>query len=242
MRKNVTPYGREDASKKAQVEEMFDNIAPRYDLLNHLLTLGIDIHWRRKAVRLLKQYQPKIVVDIATGTADFAVAAMDLNPTQVIGIDISQEMLQVGRQKVQRKGLASVIELRQGDSEPLDLADNSLDPITLGFGVRNFEDLELGLSEMLRVLRPGGAAAILEPSFPTRFPLKQVFRLYFQYITPLIGKMISGDSAAYTYLPESVGAFPNGAAFTAICRKVGYRHAHYYPLTFGACSLYLLEK
>jgi demethylmenaquinone methyltransferase/2-methoxy-6-polyprenyl-1,4-benzoquinol methylase len=242
LSKTVTPYGKQDASKKEQVEEMFDSIAPRYDLLNHLLTMGIDIQWRKKAIRLLKPYQPKVVADIATGTGDFAIAALALNPERVVGIDISNEMLRVGRAKMQKKGLADRIEMLQGDSENLKLEDNSIDAITVGFGVRNFENLRQGLSEMLRVLRPGGAVAILEPSFPTQFPLKQLFQFYFRYITPLIGKAVSGDDAAYTYLPESVRAFPNGSDFTQICEEVGYKNATYKPLTFGACSLYLLEK
>ncbi|MEM6262076.1 MAG: bifunctional demethylmenaquinone methyltransferase/2-methoxy-6-polyprenyl-1,4-benzoquinol methylase UbiE [Bacteroidota bacterium] len=242
MEKPVTPYGRAGNSKKAEVEEMFDNIAPKYDLLNHLLTFGIDIQWRKRCIRELRKYNPKVVVDIATGTADFAVAAKKLNPDQIIGIDISNEMLEVGRVKIKQKKLDHLIELRQGDSEALQLEDNSVDAITVGFGVRNFENLKLGLSEMLRVLRPGGGVAILEPSFPTAFPMKQLFQFYFAYITPLIGKMVSGDTAAYTYLPASVKAFPNGNEFTQICKEVGYSKAIYKPLTFGSCSMYILEK
>ena len=240
--KVVTPYKREGASKRAEVEEMFDSIAPRYDLLNRLMSMGIDIQWRKKAIRMLKQYQPQVVVDIATGTGDFAIAALQLNPTQVIGIDISREMLRVGQEKLVKQGLAQKIELQLGDSEALALADDSVDAVTVGFGVRNFENLKQGLGEIRRILRPGGAVAILEPSFPTRFPLKQLFQLHFRILTPIIGRLVSGDSAAYAYLPESVKAFPNGDRFVEICKEVGFKKAAYKPLTFGTCSLYLLEK
>ncbi|MFK7971714.1 MAG: bifunctional demethylmenaquinone methyltransferase/2-methoxy-6-polyprenyl-1,4-benzoquinol methylase UbiE [Bacteroidia bacterium] len=242
MTKPVKPFNRQDSSKKAEVEEMFDDIAPRYDLLNHLLTMGVDIGWRRRAIRELKQYDPQLIVDIATGTADFAVEAMALNPSKVIGLDISNEMLRVGRRKIDKKGLSEKIELIQGDSEAIQLETESVDAITVGFGVRNFENLEIGLSEIHRVLRPGKAAAILEPAFPNKFPLKQLFTFYFRYITPLIGKAVSGSDAAYKYLPESVRAFPNGEDFLDICRSVGFSKTAYHPLTFGACSLYLIEK
>lgn len=242
MNKIVTPYKREGASKRAEVEEMFDSIAPRYDLLNRLMSLGIDIQWRKKAIRMLKQYQPRVVVDIATGTGDFAIAALKLEPTEVIGIDISKEMLRVGREKIKKQGLDQRIEMRLGDSEALELADESVDAVTVGFGVRNFENLRLGLGEILRVLRPSGAVAILEPSFPTRFPLKQLFQLHFRILTPIMGRLVSGDNAAYSYLPASVKAFPNGEEFVAICKEVGFKKATYKPLTFGTCSLYLLEK
>lgn len=242
MAETVTPYQKPDASKKAQVTEMFDNIAPSYDLLNHALSFGIDILWRRKAIRMLKQYHPRVVVDIATGTGDFAVEAIKLNPDKIIGIDISAEMLRIGAEKMKKKGLDQRVEMRLGDSESLNLETDSIDAITVGFGVRNFENLRLGMSEILRVLRPGGVAVILEPSYPTRFPLKQLFFVHFRIITPLIGKLISGDNAAYKYLPDSVKAFPNGADFTRICREVGFKKAEYKPLTLGICSMYVLEK
>lgn len=238
----VTPYQRDGASKKAQVTEMFDNIAPRYDLLNHALSLGIDLLWRRKAIDLLKPYAPQRVVDMATGTADFAIEARRLNPQEIIGIDISPQMLSVGRQKINRQGLYKLIELRLGDSEAIDLPDDSVDAITVGFGVRNFEDLETGLRELRRILRPGKAMVILEPGYPTRFPLKQLFQFHFRVVTPLIGRLISGDDAAYTYLPDSVRAFPQGQAFVEICHRLGFTKAEYKPLTGGICSLYLVEK
>lgn len=221
---------------------MFDNIAPKYDLLNHALSFGVDILWRKRAIRMLKAYAPRIVVDIATGTGDFAVEASRLGPEKVIGIDISPNMLEVGKQKIADKGLSHLIDMQIGDSEALNLETDSVDAITVGFGVRNFENLRKGLGEMKRVLRPGKAAIVLEPSFPTSFPMKQLFQFHFKVLTPLIGRVISGDVAAYNYLPESVKAFPNGEDFTQICTEVGFRKAEYYPLSFGICSLYLLEK
>ena len=238
----VKPYNQSDTSKKAQVAEMFDKIAPNYDLMNHLLSFGIDILWRKKAIGLLKKYTPKLVIDIATGTGDFALEAQALKPNKIIGLDISTEMIRLGQEKVNKKGLADLIEMRLGDSEALQLASNSVDVVTVGFGVRNFENLKQGLSEIRRVLRPGGAVAILEPAFPTKFPMRQLFHLHFSVITPLIGKLISRDQLAYTYLPESVKAFPNGEKFIRICQEVGYSKTIYKPLTFGICSLYLLEK
>lgn len=221
---------------------MFDSIAPRYDFLNHFLSMGIDIRWRRKAVKMLKPYQPEVVLDIATGTGDFAIEATRLKPKEIIGLDISAGMLEVGRKKISKKGLDSVIRMVQGDSEDLPFEDNSIGAITVGFGVRNFENLEKGLGEMLRVLKPGGAVVILEPSVPKRFPMKQLFGLYFRGILPLVGRMVSRDSRAYTYLPESVKAFPNGKDFVAICEKTGYKNPRYQPLSFGICALYILEK
>jgi len=202
----------------------------------------MDVLWRKKAIRLLRSYQPEVVVDMATGTGDFAIEARALKPERIIGIDLSPGMLEIGREKIRKKGLHELIDMVEGDSEAIQLEDNSVDAMTVGFGVRNFENLKKGLSEMHRVLKPGKAAVILEPSFPTRFPLKQLFQFYFTYITPFIGRFISGDDAAYTYLPESVKAFPNGEAFLNICREVGYRQVKYIPLTGGICSLYLIEK
>lgn len=242
MDKPVTPYNDSEASKKAQVTAMFDNIAPKYDLLNHTLSMGVDFWWRRKAVNMLATYNPQRVVDIATGTGDFAIEAARIKPQEIIGIDISPQMLHIGQQKMAEKGLSELIDMREGDSENLDLETDSVDGITVGFGVRNFENLEKGLGEMLRVLKPGKPAIILEPSYPTKFPLKQLFNFYFRVLTPIVGKVVSGDSSAYAYLSDSVKAFPQGKAFTDICLKVGYKKAIYKPLTFGICSLYLLEK
>ncbi len=239
---SVTPYKNPEASKRDQVEEMFDNIAPKYDLLNRLMSAGVDITWRKKAIKRLAPYSPKRVVDIATGTGDFAIEAAKLKPEEIIGIDISNEMLRVGREKMVKKNLDKLIDMRNGDSEALDLETNSVDAITVGFGVRNFQNLRKGLGEILRVLKPGGAVAILEPSFPTSFPLKQLFAFHFRVLTPLLGKIVSGDNSAYTYLPESVKAFPNGKEFTDICDEVGFSKAEYVPLTLGMCSMYILEK
>lgn len=221
---------------------MFDNIAGAYDTLNHTLTFGMDIWWRRKAIGMLKPYNPEVVVDMATGTGDFALEARRLNPLKIIGIDLSPGMLEIGREKMKKKGAEDLIEMVQGDSEAIDMEDNSVDAITVGFGVRNFENLELGLAELLRILKPGKALVVLEPSFPTRFPLKQLFQLYFKVLTPLVGRLISGDKAAYTYLPESVKAFPHGEEFLNICKGVGFKKTKYVPLTGGICALYLLEK
>ncbi|MEL6133595.1 MAG: bifunctional demethylmenaquinone methyltransferase/2-methoxy-6-polyprenyl-1,4-benzoquinol methylase UbiE [Bacteroidota bacterium] len=242
MAEQVRPYEDQGASKKEQVTEMFDNIAPKYDLLNRALSLGVDQSWRRYAIKRLGVYEPKVILDLATGTGDFAVAATALNPDKVIGIDISPGMLDLGKEKMKKKGLSDIVDMRIGDSEGLELETNSIDGITVGFGARNFENLRKGLGEMLRVLKPGKAAIVLEPSFPTVFPLKQLFQFHFSVLTPLIGKMISGDQAAYDYLPQSVRAFPNGDEFVKICHEVGYSKAIYKPLTFGICSMYIMEK
>lgn len=237
----ITPYGN-SASKKEQVATMFDNIAYRYDFLNSLLSLGIHKGWRRKAIRLLKPYNPKHILDIATGTADFAIEAMKLDPQKVIGVDISEGMLSFGREKIKKKLLSDKIELMLGDSEKLPFEDNSFDAITVGFGVRNFENLEKGLSEMLRVLRPDGCVAILEFSKPRKFPIKQLYNFYFSKVTPFIGKIFSKDNSAYKYLPESVSAFPDGDSFLAIMNRLGYRETKQYPLTFGIATIYTGRK
>jgi demethylmenaquinone methyltransferase/2-methoxy-6-polyprenyl-1,4-benzoquinol methylase len=221
---------------------MFDNIAPSYDFLNHFLSMGIDILWRRKAVKMLQAYKPKTVLDIATGTGDFAIEALKLNADKVIGLDISPGMLEIGKKKIAKKGQTAKIDMIIGDSEALPFADNSIGAVTVGFGARNFEHLEVGLGEILRVLEPGKAAVILEPSVPKRFPMKQLFSIYFRGMLPLLGRIFSGDKRAYTYLPESVKAFPNGQEFVDICQKVGFRKCTYKPLSFGICALYLLEK
>jgi demethylmenaquinone methyltransferase/2-methoxy-6-polyprenyl-1,4-benzoquinol methylase len=237
----VTPYGN-SASKKEQVATMFNNIAYRYDFLNSLLSLGIHKGWRKKAIRLLKPFAPKQILDIATGTADFAIEAMRLDPEKVTGIDISEGMLSFGREKIKKKKLEGKIELMLGDSEKLPFADNSFDAITVGFGVRNFEHLEIGLSEMLRVLKPGGGVAILEFSKPKKFPVKQLYNFYFLKVTPFVGKIFSKDNSAYKYLPESVNAFPDGESFLAIMSRLGYKEAKQYPLTFGIATIYTGKK
>jgi demethylmenaquinone methyltransferase / 2-methoxy-6-polyprenyl-1,4-benzoquinol methylase len=239
---SVTPYKNQSAGKKEQVATMFNNIAHRYDFLNHALSLGIDILWRKKAIRLLKKDNPKRILDIATGTGDFAIEALSLNPEKVVGLDISEGMLEVGRKKLKNKNLQGKIELITGDSEAIPFENNSFDAITVGFGVRNFENLEKGLMEMSRVLSTNGKAVIIEVSQPKKFPVKQVYNLYFSYILPLIGKIISKDNAAYTYLPESVKAFPDGEDFLKIFRKCGFTEVKYHPLMFGIASLYIGKK
>lgn len=217
---------------------MFNSIAKRYDFLNHFLSAGIDIIWRKKAVKLLEKAQPKTILDIATGTGDFALEAVRLKPQQITGIDISEGMLAVGREKIQKRGLSHLIQLHVGDSENIQFPDNHFDAITVAFGVRNFENLEKGLSEMYRVLKPGGMVVILEFSKPQSFPMKQGYNFYFKNILPLFGKLISKDNAAYTYLPESVQAFPDGNDFLAIFQRIGFKDTKWHSLTFGISSIY----
>ncbi len=239
---SVTPYKDQSTSKKEQVATMFNNIAPKYDFLNQLLSMGIHKGWRRKAVAFLKEVKPKTILDIATGTGDFAIEAMKLNPDKVVGVDISEGMLKYGVEKINKLGLQSKIELKLGDSEALPFADNSFDAITVGFGVRNFENLEKGINDIYRVLNANGMIAILEFSKPRKFPVKQVYHFYFRYITPAIGKIFSKDNSAYTYLPESVKAFPDGEDFLAILRKAGFKDVKAVPLTFGIACIYLAKK
>lgn len=234
----VKPYKTSADSKKAQVEQMFDSIAPRYDFLNHFLSLGIDKLWRKKAIRSLAESKPKIILDVATGTADLAIAALKLNPEKVIGIDLSQLMLDVGKKKIKSAHLLDKIELMKGDSEALPFADNSFDAITVAFGVRNFENLDKGLAEMQRVLKPGGKLAVLEFSKPRNFPFKQLYNFYFNQILPAWGKWISKNQNAYAYLPESVRHFPDGNDFIAHLNKAGFKNTTCTTLTFGICSLY----
>jgi demethylmenaquinone methyltransferase/2-methoxy-6-polyprenyl-1,4-benzoquinol methylase len=234
----VVPYKGDHTGKKEQVAKMFDNISGRYDFLNHFLSLGVDRIWRRKAIRQLEGNRPKLILDVATGTGDFAVEALRLNPDKIIGIDISEGMLEVGRKKMIKHGFYPKIELRSGDSEKLPFEENKFDAIIVAFGVRNFENLERGLREMLRVLKPGGKVVVLEFSKPTVFPFRQLYHFYFKFILPKIGRWVSHDSAAYTYLPESVQAFPDGKEFIAILSDLGYKHTACTPLTFGISSLY----
>lgn len=238
----VVPYKEEDKTKKEQVADMFNNISPRYDFLNHTLSLGIDILWRKKAVRLLKPFAPKTILDIATGTGDFAVESERLKPDSIVGVDISEGMLEVGKQKMVKKGLDGLIKLEVGDSENLRFEDNKFDAVTVAFGVRNFENLKKGLSEMFRVTNTNGHVMIIEFSKPANFPVKQLYNFYFNTILPKIGKLVSKDNAAYQYLPESVAAFPDGQAFLDILNEVGYKDAKCIPLTFGISSIYWARK
>ena len=242
MGTKITPYKNKEATKKAQVAKMFDNIAGSYDFLNHFLSLGIDILWRKRAVREIGKISPKTILDIATGTGDLAVEASVLKPTKIIGVDISEGMLEVGRQKMKTKGLDLIIELQSGDSENLPFEDNSFDAVTAGFGVRNFENLPKGLSEMYRVMNEGGKLAILEPAEPNTFPFKQLYSLYFKWVLPFVGKLVSKDNAAYTYLPESVAAFPSGQAFLKELEIAGFKNPQHIKLTFGVAALYTATK
>ena len=236
----VTPYN-SSKSKKKQVSEMFDNIANSYDFLNHSLSLGMDNVWRKIAIKKLTN-NPKIILDIATGTGDFAVSAAKYTDAKITGIDISQGMLNVGVEKVRKKNLNNRISLQLADSESLPFNDNTFDAITAGFGVRNFENLNKGLSEMKRVLNKDGIVVILEPSTPKYFPLKQLYKLYFHHVLPTIGAWISKDKSAYSYLPESVDAFPSGEKFIVELKNVGFRDCKHIPLTFGIVSLYIAIK
>lgn len=234
----VVPYKQDTSGKKEQVARMFDSISSNYDFLNHFLSLGIDIRWRKKAVKLLAPGNPKLILDVATGTGDFAVEALKLNPDKVIGVDISEGMLDVGRKKMKVNGYDSKIELRSGDSENLPFEENKFDAVIVAFGVRNFENLERGIAEMHRVLKPGGRMVVLEFSKPRMFPFKQLYHFYFTFILPKIGKIISKDPAAYTYLPESVQAFPDGENFISILNRLGFKDTLCKPLTLGISSLY----
>ncbi len=242
MTQPVKPY-REAGSKKRQVTQMFDRIAPHYDFLNRLLSLGIDVYWRRRAIARIRDLAPERILDVATGTADVALeAARQLAPRQIIGIDISEQMLDIGRRKITDRRYEGVITLQQGDSENLPFENNTFDAITVAFGVRNFENLERGLSEMQRVLKPGGKLVVLEFSRPKLFPFKQLFNAYFRYVLPAIGRLTSKDPRAYRYLYESVQAFPEGRQFQDILQKTGYKTSQCIPLTLGICSVYSAEK
>ena len=234
----VKPYNQVDKSKKQEVAEMFDNISARYDFLNHFLSLGIDKIWRRKAINQLRSTPVKKLIDIATGTGDFAIAALKLNPEEVIGLDISAGMLAVGEQQMIKNKVDSIIKMQLGDSENIPYDSNYFDALTVGFGVRNFENLELGLAEMLRVLKPGGKAVILEFSKPKRFPIKQIFGFYSRYFIPFFGKRISKDAQAYSYLPESVAAFPEGKDFEEILHKIGYKNIESTLVSGGIATIY----
>ncbi len=239
MSENVTPYKNQEVTKKEQVATMFNNISKTYDFLNHFMSLGIDIIWRKMAIKELLKDKPETILDVATGTGDFAFEALEiLKPKKIIGVDISEGMLAIAQQKIDKRKKSEVFEVRLGDSEKLLFDDNNFDAITVAYGVRNFENLEKGISDMLRVLKPGGKAVILEFSKPKVFPVKQLYNFYFHYVTPTIGKVFSKDASAYSYLPESVNAFPDGKTFTQLMDKVGYKNTKCRPLAFGICSIY----
>ncbi|MCB0757226.1 MAG: bifunctional demethylmenaquinone methyltransferase/2-methoxy-6-polyprenyl-1,4-benzoquinol methylase UbiE [Flavobacteriales bacterium] len=237
----VKPYATEEGSKREQVELMFDRISPKYDLLNRLCSLGTDQSWRRKVIRGVGKEPVERLLDVATGTADLAIMG-SMVAKQVTGADISAGMLAHGRTKVEKAGLEDRIELVQADAADLPFPDASFDAITVAFGVRNFEDLAQGIAGMVRVLRPGGRLFVLEFSRPQRTPFKQVFRFYFHHVMPLIGRLVSRDHDAYSYLPESVEAFPQGKAFEEILGTSGLKEVRSRLLTFGVATLYTARK
>lgn len=238
----IKPYDSE-GDKRKQVEQMFDNISPTYDLLNHSLSLGIDKGWRKRAIDSLRAFKPRHMLDIATGTGDFAIlAAQRLNPESLIGADISEGMMNIGRKKVKELGLDRVISFQKEDCTDLSFADNSFDAVTVAYGVRNFANLDLGLKEMLRVLRPEGHLLIVELCAPNRFPMKQLFQLYSRVVMPLAGRIISKDRSAYSYLPATMEAFPQGEVMQKIIYKAGFREVSFKRFTFGICTMYLAKK
>ncbi|MGD1046325.1 MAG: bifunctional demethylmenaquinone methyltransferase/2-methoxy-6-polyprenyl-1,4-benzoquinol methylase UbiE [Bacteroidota bacterium] len=224
------------------VRSLFDSIAHRYDFLNHTLSSGIDIIWRRRAIKLLQPFRPKQILDVATGTADFALEAVRLNPERIFGIDISPKMLERGRHKIRSRKLEQLIILESGEAEHLRFESGSFDVVMAAFGVRNFANLELGLKEFYRVLHSGGVAMILEFSKPKRFPIKQMFRFYSRYVLPLLGEIISNNRSAYEYLPSTVAEFPDGEEFCALLRSAGFTTATCSPQTFGIASIYIAMK
>lgn len=242
MAEKVTPYKDSDQGKKEQVTKMFDNISKEYDSLNRVISFGIDIKWRNKVVDIIGKTNPKTVLDIATGTGDLAINLTKTSADKIIGLDISDGMLEVGRQKIAKSQLQNRIEMVLADSEKIPFEDNTFDAITVAFGVRNFEHLEKGLSEILRVLKPGGTFVVLETSVPTKSPYKQGYQFYSTKILPTIGSVFSKDKSAYKYLSDSAAAFPYGEAFNNILNKIGFIDIECKPQTFGVASIYVAKK
>jgi demethylmenaquinone methyltransferase/2-methoxy-6-polyprenyl-1,4-benzoquinol methylase len=228
--------------EKKKIRAMFNNIASRYDFLNHFLSMGIDKLWRRKIIRILRSFHPQEILDVATGTGDLAIKTARIKPQKIIGVDIAEEMLVVAREKIKKKNLAGIIEVKLADSENLPFENDSFDAVTVAFGVRNFEDLDRGISEMNRVLRPGGKVVILEFSMPQKFPVRQLYLFYFRFILPLVGKIVSKNNMAYKYLPDSVSAFPQGTDFMRIMQNAGFVNVMQEKLSFGIASVYIGEK
>ena len=242
LQETIKPYN-QDATKTQQVEAMFDNIASTYDTLNHRLSWNIDRYWRKKAIRRLAAYAPKKILDIATGTGDFAIqACQQLPEVQITAVDISEGMMQVGRQKVKEKGLQQHIRFEREDCTALSYPDNTFDAITTAFGIRNFASLDKGLEEMCRVLRPGGQLCILELTQPMSFPMRQLFHIYSHTVLPLYGRLISKDTEAYSYLTKTIEAFPQGERMMNILRQAGFRETAFQRLTLGICTLYFATK
>lgn len=237
----ITPY--HDGEKASQVEQMFNNIAPTYDTLNHRLSWDIDKGWRRKAISQLAPYKPQSLLDIATGTGDFAImAAQMLSPQRLIGADISEGMMDIGRQKVRKAGLDGIISFEREDCTALSYADNSFDAVTAAFGIRNFANLDKGLTEMCRVLKKGGHLSIVELTTPVTFPMKQIFHIYSHTVLPVYGRLISRDTSAYSYLTKTIEAFPQGEQMVGILKKAGFEDATFKRLTFGICTMYFATK
>lgn len=242
MAEKVTPYKDSELGKKEQVTQMFDTISESYDGLNRVISFGIDIKWRKRVVAIVKSKHPETILDIATGTGDLAIQMAGTGAKKIVGLDLSPGMLEVGKKKVAQKNLANTIEMIVGDSENLPFEDNSFDVITVAFGVRNFETLEKGLGEILRVLKPNGTFVVLETSVPTKFPWKQGYNIHCKYILPAVGKLFSKDRSAYTYLSESAAVFPHGEAFNNILKKIGFIGMENKPQTFGVASIYVATK
>lgn len=242
MSKKVTPYKDSSLNKKEQVEQMFDNISGNYDGLNRVISFGVDVKWRKKVIKLVKAISPQSVLDIATGTGDLAISMTETNASRIVGLDISEGMLAVGRKKIKEKGLTQRIEMIQADSEALPFEDNTFDAITVAFGIRNFEHLEKGLSEIFRVLKPNGLFVILETSVPTKFPFRQGYFFHTRVILPVIGKLFSKDKVAYSYLSESAASFPYGEELNNILRKIGFISVEDKPQTFGVATIYTATK
>lgn len=242
MSQNVTPYKDSQLGKKEQVAQMFDTISGKYDGLNRVISFGIDVKWRKKVLKLVSDTKPETVLDIATGTGDLAILMTQTGAKKITGLDISAGMLEVGRKKIAERKLDSKIDMVLGDSENIPFEDNSFDAITVAFGVRNFENFEKGLSEILRVLKPGGIFVILETSVPTKTPFKQGYKFYTKYILPLIGKLFSKDKSAYAYLSESASVFPHGEMLNNILRKIGFIEVKNRPQTMGVATIYSASK
>ena len=242
MSKKIIPYQNSDLSKKGQVEKMFNNISKEYDILNRVISFGIDVSWRKKIVKILKSKNPSMILDVATGTGDLAIAMVETNAKKIIGLDISKGMLDVGIEKIKDKNLNHTIDMVIGDSENLKYEDNFFDAVTVSFGVRNFESLDSGLIEIFRVLKPKGSLVILETSNPTKFPFKQLYTFYSKFILPTIGKIFSKDKLAYNYLSESSAEFPFGEKFNNILKKIGFTNVVDFPQTFGVATIYVASK
>ena len=242
MSKKIIPYQNSDLSKKGQVEKMFNNISKEYDILNRVISFGIDVSWRKKIVKILKSKKPSLILDVATGTGDLAIELVKTNAKKIIGLDISKGMLDVGINKINHKNLNNTIEMVIGDSENLKYDDNFFDAVTVSFGVRNFESLDSGLREIYRVLKTNGSLVILETSNPTKFPFKQFYTVYSKFILPTIGKIFSKDKLAYNYLSESSAEFPFGEKFNNILKKIGFTNVVDFPQTFGVATIYVASK